>query len=78
MCVCSLDDDDDDLKKERMATTGNDDNNNNNNNNASSGRRGEGGGTRMTMAFSTKKQSKTSTVTITGACVSFSNSFPFP
>ena len=76
MCVCSLDDDDDDLKKERMATTGNDDNNNNNN--ASSGRRGEGGGTRMTMAFSTKKQSKTSTVTITGACVSFSNSFPFP
>jgi len=76
VCVCSLDDDDDDLKKkERMATTGNDDDNNNN---ASSGRRGEGGGTRMTMAFSTKKQSKTSTVTITGACVSFSNSFPFP
>ena len=31
----------------------------------------------MTMAFSTKKQSKTSTVTITGTyvCVSFSNSF---
>ena len=55
-----------------MATTGNDDNNNN----ASSGRRGEGGGTplgggQMTMAFSTKKQSKTSTVTITGTYVCF-------
>ena len=64
-------------RRKRMATTGNDDDNNNN---ASSeeeerGHRPSSGG-QMTMAFSTKKQSKTSTVTITGTyvCV-FSNSF---